>query len=731
MSGPRTVPTREGAGTYDIVFLTDQLGRGGAETQLVRIAVSLHQRGWKVGVLSLFPGSDFQEELRAADIPHLTCEPVRLPTNRPLVPIRLTLQLIRNLRAWRPTTLICFSYHSDIAGRICGRLAGVPVIIGSLRTAFAKTTFREKVYRITEPLIDLTVSNSQAGIDYMVSRRVLTLRKTQVIPNGMFLSDFPSSASREEVRGELGVPPEAFLWIAVGTLNQAKDYPTMLEAAARCAQADPRFCLRVAGGGAALDGLQADADARGLAEAVRFLGKRTDVARLLRAADAYVLSSAWEGLPNAVMEAMASGLPVVATDVGGVSDLIETGRSGRIVPPRDPGALAEGMLGMMALDAPARARMGALARERMADRFDQEHIAGQWEGLIQQTSATARRILPKQAPAFVISLDFELLWGMRDKQSIATYGDHILGEREAIPAMLRLFRQYGVRATWAAVGLSLFDHREDLLRHLPDLLPTYERENLDPYRTLGDIGDDERSDPYHYGLSMVRQILDCEGMELGSHTFSHFYCLEKGQTEAQFRADLQASIAAIQRLTKRPVSFVFPRNQCNPSYLPACAEAGFTCFRGNERAWMYHEAADGMQPFPHRGARLLDHYVNLTGSNGFVPGEEAGLVNCPSSRFLRPIHPYLERLEGLRLRRIKHAMEAAARAGESFHLWWHPHNFGTRLQENLANLEELLRFHVALRDRYGVVPLTMGEVAARVRAATVQPTFSRVVGGEP
>ena len=714
---------------YDVVFLTDQLGRGGAETQLVRIATSLRQRGWRVAILSLFPGSDFEPELQAAGIPHHYCETVRLPKDRPLIPVAITFRLIRYLRAWRPTTLICFSYHSDLAGRFCGRLAGVPVILGSLRTAFAKTPFREKVYRYTEPLVDLTVSNSQAGIDYMVSRHALTLRKTHVIPNGMFISDFPSPAPREEVRDELGVSPEAFLWIAVGTLNPAKDYPTLLEAAARCARAEPRFRLRIAGGGEALEDLQADADGRGLAGTVQFLGKRTDVARILKAADAYVLSSAWEGLPNAVMEAMASGVPVVATDVGGVEDLVESGRSGWIVPPRDPAALAERMLEVMALDPDSRTRVGALGRECVASRFDQERIADRWEGLIQRTSAATRHFLPRQAPAFIVSLDFELLWGMHDKQTIASYGDHILGEREAIPAMLKLFRQYGIRATWAAVGMSLFDNREDLLRHLPDLLPTYEREDLNPYRILGDIGDDERSDPYHYGLSMARQILDCEGQELGSHTFSHYFCLEKGQTEAQFRADLQASIASIQRLTKRPVSFVFPRNQYNPSYLPACAEAGFTCFRGNEKAWMYRETPDGDQSLPLRMTRLLDHYVNLSGSNGFLPGEEAGLVNCPSSRFLRPVQPYLERLEGLRLRRIKSAMAAAARAGESFHLWWHPHNFGTRLQENLANLEELLRFHVGLRDRYGVVPLTMGEVAARTRAGLAPSAFAGVGAG--
>ncbi|WP_257307407.1 glycosyltransferase [Geothrix campi] len=727
-------PAAAGGGTYDIVFLTDQLGRGGAETQLVRIAMSLRKRGWRVAILSLFPGSDFEEELFAVGIPHRYCESVRMPENRPLIPLRITLRLIRTLRAWRPATLICFSYHSDVMGRVCGRLAGVPVIIGSLRTAFAKTSLRERVYRITEPLINLTVANSQAGINYMISRRALTPRKTLVIPNGMFTSEFPSSAPREEVRAELGIAPGAFLWIAVGTLNKAKDYPTMLDAAAKCAAADPRFRLSIAGGGEALAALQAEAAARGLEEVVHFLGKRTDVARLLKAADAFVLSSAWEGLPNAVMEALASGLPVVATDVGGIRDLVEPGRSGWIVPPQNPDALAEQMLGAMALNPPTLQHMGAHGRERMISRFDQERIADRWESLLLQSSATARNLPTKQAPAFVISLDFELLWGMRDKRTIDSYGANILGEREAVPAMLKLFGKYGVKATWAAVGMTLFETRKDLLRHLPDMLPTYDREDLNPYRTLDLIGDDERSDPYHFGISMARQILDCEGMELGSHTFSHFYCLEKGQTEAQFRADLEASIAAVQRLTQRPVSFVFPRNQYNPQYLPVCAETGFTCFRGNERAWMYNEAPDEGQRLPLRATRLLDHYLNLSGSNGFIPFEEGGLINCPSSRFLRPASPYLGGgLDRLRMRRIKRAMEATAKAGQCFHLWWHPHNFGTQLRENLANLEELLRFHVTLRERYGVVPLTMGEISARARAGRpsrlASPPSEAPVGG--
>lgn len=147
---------------------------------------------------------------------------------------------------------------------------------------------------------------------------------------------------------------------------------------------------------------------------------------------------------------------------------------------------------------------------------------------------------------------------------------------------------------------------------------------------------------------------------------------------------------------------------------------------------MYREAADQDQAFSKRGARLLDNYMNITGANGFIPHEEGGLINCPSSRFLRPFSRGLAPVEGLRLRRIQRAMESAAQAGRSFHLWWHPHNFGTDLKENLANLEALLRSHVALRDRYGVVPMTMGEIAARTRGIGTElfpPSFAQASPG--
>lgn len=722
----------------DIVFLTDHLVRGGAETQLTRIASTLRQRGWTVGIITMLPSVVFLEDLKKADIPLFECSK-KMPWLQffpLLMAFRMTLQLIR----WRPAVLITFNYHGDIMGRVCGRLAGIKAIVASLRTAYVKTPFREMVYRKTEWLIHLTASNSHAAITYMLRRRILATAKTMVIPNGIVASSFPHPISREEARAEFPFSPGAFIWLAVGNLRPAKDYPTLLAAAEICAAVTPGFHLLIAGAGEEEEALLADADRRGLTGRVHFLGSRSDVPRLLRACDAFVLSSAWEGMPNTVMEAMASGVPVVSTDAGGVRELLRQGVCGYIVPIENPEALSERMIQMMTMDTHERLRMGTSGRERIVRSFDNERVVDRWEVMLRQTIRAAGRSQPGTGrardrepitmsgpkegvkvppPGFIISMDFELMWGMRDKRTIRSYGDHILGERQAIPAILGLFKRYGVKATWAAVGMSMFERRSDLLDHLPEVRPTYERTQLNPYLAMKEVGIDEKHDPYHFGLSLVRQIMDCEGMELGSHTFSHYYCLEKGQDSSQFKADLEACLEVSNRFSIRPTSFVFPRNQYNFEYLSICSDLGFNVFRGNESSWMYEESTEEDQSSTRRVARLADHYINLTGDHGFVPRRflDSDMINCPSSRFLRPFSRKLSELEGIRVRRIQGAMEAAARKGECFHLWWHPHNFGTNLKENLTILEELLRFHAVLRDRYGVVPMTMGEAGQLARAA--------------
>ncbi len=367
----------------DVVFLTTSLERGGAETQLVRIALHLKRRGWSVGIATMMPSTAFVEEVAAAGIPLVACG-----SGKSRFPFGMAITLIRQLRAWRPRALVTFNFPADAVGRLCGRLAGCRHILATLRTSRVKNGLRKAFYRRTEFLVRTTLSNSQAAADSLMGQGLLSPHKVVTIPNGMIAADYPHPAPRAEVRAELGVPEGAFLWMAVGNLRPAKDYPTLLAAVARLAEGAVRpFEVVVVGGGELHESLESQARSLGLAGRVRFLGARADVSRLLKAADAFVLSSAWEGMPNTVMEAMATGLAVVATDVGGVRELVVPGATGHIVPAGDPVALAGALGEMMQQDPGRTAALGQAGRTRILEHFDIERVVDRWEAELRRHGA--------------------------------------------------------------------------------------------------------------------------------------------------------------------------------------------------------------------------------------------------------------------------------------------------------------------------------------------------------
>lgn len=313
---------------------------------------------------------------------------------------------------------------------------------------------------------------------------------------------------------------------------------------------------------------------------------------------------------------------------------------------------------------------------------------------------------------FTISLDFELLWGVRDKRTISEYGANILGVREVVPYLLNNFSRFGVHCTWATVGLLFFDRKEELIEFIPDTKPEYADAALSPYPAIEDIGDTEREDPYHYALSLIQRIMTHDGQEIGTHTFSHYYCLEEGQTVDAFRADLAAARAAANRIGIELKSLVFPRNQFNAEYLKICSDAGIITFRGNQDSWSYSALPSKEDCQVRRGYRLVDSYLNLSGHHCYLPeADPSELLNIRASRFLRPVSMHLRAIEGARLRRIKEGMSHAARTGTVYHLWWHPHNFGADLEANARFLDEILAHYHALSERDGMRSLTMGELA--------------------
>lgn len=314
----------------------------------------------------------------------------------------------------------------------------------------------------------------------------------------------------------------------------------------------------------------------------------------------------------------------------------------------------------------------------------------------------------------IVSLDFELFWGMLDCSTLEAYQDNVLGGRKAIPQLLELFRKYDIHATWATVGYLFADDYEELSRYFPErqLCPSYADEKLNPYTWFGQIGKNEEEAPCFYAPSLIRLVSETPGQEIGSHTFCHYYCREAGQTPEQFAADMGAARAIAKAKGYDVTSVVLPRNQCEPEYTEVLRNLGFTAYRDEENDWI-HETIK-FRPLL-RALRLMDVYFPLTGRGGYIPKNENGIWNLVGSRMYKPFFPALGFLEGWKLRRIKAQMRHAAKKGLTFHLWWHPHNIGLRTEEHLQQLEELFAYYTELKETYGMTSQNMREAAEKLQ----------------
>ncbi len=279
--------------------------------------------------------------------------------------------------------------------------------------------------------------------------------------------------------------------------------------------------------------------------------------------------------------------------------------------------------------------------------------------------------------------------------------------------MAALFDVRGIRATWATVGFLFASTKQQFQQNLPSVRPSYTHPELDPYSEP--IGEDEEHDPEHLAGSLVDLLAATPGQEVGSHTFSHYYCLEARQSEAGFRADLGAAQAIAKSRGLHLRSLVLPRNQWNPAYTRVVQDCGFDCIRGPQPSWRHR--AEGRDIFGtklRRTARIMDTYMGLAPPPTTAWDEvrrPSGLCDIPASAFLRPFDPGRRHLEPLRRARLYSGMRAAARRGRIFHLWWHPHNFSQHRDENLTFLAELLDEFEKLQSSEGMRSLSMGDVA--------------------
>ena len=320
-------------------------------------------------------------------------------------------------------------------------------------------------------------------------------------------------------------------------------------------------------------------------------------------------------------------------------------------------------------------------------------------------------------PAFIVSLDFELYWGLLDVRSLASYAANLRGVPRAVEGMLDLFAEFDVHATWATVGFLFMDSMAEVRAHRPTMLPGYADPRLDPFAYADGPG--SSADPaFHFAPHLIERILATPGQELATHTLSHFYPLEAPEALDAFRMDLDGAIAvARRRFDVDLTSIAFPRNQYSIEHLRIAADAGISAFRGQPGAVdVFDPCGFGGLATGAPGERFADTYLPIARDTTFVPTPPpAGQpVNVLGSQFLRPWSDERRRLDRFRVGRVVGELRAAAEHGRHYHLWWHPHNFGLAPGQNLASLRQILEAFAVLRDTHGMRSLTMRDVAGGV-----------------
>lgn len=311
---------------------------------------------------------------------------------------------------------------------------------------------------------------------------------------------------------------------------------------------------------------------------------------------------------------------------------------------------------------------------------------------------------------FVISLDFELQYGIEDKKNIEKYRNNIIGGRSAIINILSLFEQYKIHATWAVVGMMFNENLSEWILNKPRYIPKYKEPIESIYDHTERVGEDEKSDPLHYGLSLISKIADTPNQEIASHTYSHFYCNEDGANEDDFLDDIKKAIYVTEsKIGKKPSSIVFPRNQINDKYIKLLNLEGFKVYRGCQKNILYRESSNNIII---RGLRLIDAYTGISGYKTYYMKEvfEKGIYNVKASSMLRPYNLKFSFLEPFKINTIKRAMLYAAKKGQIYHLWWHPHNMGINTAENIKQLQKILSYFEFLNKEYGMVSNTMKEI---------------------
>jgi len=362
-----------------ILYLITGFKTGGAEMILYNLVKSLDKRKFEPIVVSIIPIAEIGQKIQDLGIKILSLN-VRFKYN-PFIFFRL----ISILKKEKPQILHAHLFHAIFLGRITGRICNVPIIISSIHSKYIGGFLRNRLLQITDGLDDVVTIVSQRAAETIIKLKIVSANKLLVIHNGIDLNKFilQSKETKDKVKKELNVKEDTKILISVGRLCEAKGYPYLIEAI-KTLKENMDIKLLILGEGEDKRKLETQIRGFNLEKNIFLLGRKENVSNYLNASDIFILASLWEGLPIALLEAMACGLPVVATNVGGIPEVIKDGLSGFLVDSKNSIMLAEKIEYLLNLNIESRKEMGTEGRKIVEEKFSLEKMTENYENLYEE-----------------------------------------------------------------------------------------------------------------------------------------------------------------------------------------------------------------------------------------------------------------------------------------------------------------------------------------------------------
>ncbi len=357
-----------------ITLLSTGLQVGGAEKQVCSLAEYYASVGNEVQLISMTGDAIIKPS-------HSKIEIVELKAKKTLLGLAAAYLMAREkIKKFSPDVVHSHMVHANIFSRVLRLTVNIPKLICTAHSSNEGGRARMFMYRLTDFLCDLTTNVGEEAKKAFIGYGAAPEHRIMAMYNGIDTNKFTYSQNiRKKLRKELGVSDDVVLLLAVGRLTEAKDYPNLLTAFSIVNGVKENVQLIIIGCGEEEKHLKSLSESMGICNKVHFFGLRHDVNEWMCAADLYVMSSAWEGIPLVLLEAMSCELIVVATDCGSVKEII--GDFGYIVPPKEPQALAESILSGLSLDVDEKNNKLKLARGYVEGNFSLPSIANKWLSL--------------------------------------------------------------------------------------------------------------------------------------------------------------------------------------------------------------------------------------------------------------------------------------------------------------------------------------------------------------